>query len=468
MDFLHFLNEVEKRKGEAKKLIILTVRPATKDQIRTAEKLQKIAEKAGLESYVVYSEEAFIRDDGEGTRSIHNLDDEKGFKIDPSDTIVMIRASVLKHLASMDLISQLERARFYCVNSRKCIEICADKYRTYINLKQHKIEAPKTTLVRGISGLDIALKEVGGKFPVILKTLRGTQGVGVFQIDSMNSLKSVLQTLWKLAPEQEIIMQEFIETDGDYRVHVLGNTVLTAMKRHKVKGDFRANVHLGAEVSSADDLDEEVKELAINANKSVGGIWTGVDIIIEKGTNRKVVIEVNSSPGTDGIEKATKRPVSKEVFDYVKVKANWQLPTMESGFIESIYVDELGEYIIAKLDTGNGSLCSIHAEKYDVDEKKKTVTWWHHGKKYTTPYMGTKKIKVGGLKTLDQERPVTSLTFKFNGETFEDFRVALSDRDVRSPLLINRTFIKLAGLSINPHQKYLLSVEREDTHVKHS
>lgn len=460
MEFKAFIKEAFQRTGKATRVIILTVKPDNQKVFRASEKLAEEAEKLGLKSKVIYADGGRIIEKNKKLY-IYNIEDRQneGFEINPFNTLVLLRAVVLKSIVGLDLVSQLEQHRFVCVNSRECLEICADKFRTTQVLKKYEIPVPKTSIVQGENGFELALKEVGGKFPVIVKTLYGSQGLGVFQIDSMESLKSTLQTIWKLAPDQEVLIQEFIETDGDYRIHVINDKIFAAMKRHKVQGDFRANVHLGGEVSNF-EVPENMAQIAINANKAVKGIWTGVDIIENKKTGELVVIEVNSSPGLDGIEDATGRNIKKEALDLLVDKSGWVLPVIKAGYLESMFIDVLDEYVPAKLDTGNGSkFCGLHADEYKIDEGK--VIWKFKGKRIESKLIEESEVTIGGLKTYREKRPVISLDVKFNGEEYKNILFSLDNRGKRSPVLLNRSFIKLAGLAVDPAQKYILTVKHE-------
>lgn len=457
---LKFYIKEEKIKS-AKRVIILTSKPEDGNEekvYRTAGRLEDIAKSVGLETFVVFSEDAYLKQE-KGTIKIYNVGKDKGFEIDPEDTIVINRGSVAGYLSSMDLVSQLEKMMFYCVNSRECIEDCADKYRTYLRLKEIGVETPRTALVRSEDGLDRAFNDVGGKFPVVLKTLKGSKGVGVFISESIANMKSVLQTVWKLAPEAEILIQEYIESDGDLRIHVLGNDVIAAMKRIKNKDDFRANYSLGGTVEPV-KISPETGAIAIKANKAVKGIWTGVDVIKSKKTGQQYVIEVNSSPGTEGIEKATGKNVVKTVLDYAKDISNWLFKALECGYKEYIEVDGIGK-VKAKFDTGNGAYCVIHAdgneEGVDFKVNGKTVTWKYHGKKMKTKFLRNEKMFVGGMRGYEEERPIIELEIVFNGKKYtEEF--ALDYREKRVPMLISRHFIRKLHLTIDPAKTYVLSI----------
>lgn len=444
----------------AKRVVMFTSKLGKDQHTNTIQNFIDILKGQKIDYYVAYTDDSYlVKDDGK--LKIYNVDDKDGFEINSKDTLIINRASVAYQTSSLDIISQLEKNHFYCINNRECLEVCGDKFRTYVKLSDLNISTPKTSMVRNEESIKHAHEYVGGKFPVILKTITGTQGKGVFIAESWKNLLSVLQTVWSLNSETEIIMQEFIESDGDYRIHVLNDDVIAVMKRKAGKDEFRANYHLGGSVEGIDDISDEIKSLAIKAAKAVGAVWAGVDIIVNRKTNEAYVLEVNSSPGTEGIEKATNINVSQLVMNYAIEKKNWRITTFTCGYIENIWVNDIG-YVKAKFDTGNGSVSSIHADEYKLNDKK--VIWTHKGKKLEHDLIEIKKVKIGGLKTEYEERPVIKLTVVFNGETFENIPFALTNRinnskKHKSEVLINRKFMTLAGLNIDPSGMYLLSLK---------
>lgn len=441
------------------RIVILTSRKKngnSEDLYRTAKSIKKLCEKKGIDCYNVFAEDAYIRRESKKLY-IHNINDSKGFEISSADTVVIVRGSVGRLQSSLDLLSQLERNGIYCVNYRNTLESCSDKYRTALLLADNDISTPKTAIVTSEKGLEIAFKKMGGKFPVVLKTLTGSKGIGVFISDSWESMRSTLQTIWKINKDVEIVMQEYLDADYDMRVHVLGEKVIAAMKRYKIEKDFRSNYSLGGKVEKFDPTEEE-KEIAILAAKAVGAAWAGVDLMRNKKDNKLYVIEVNSSPGTEGIEKATGEPVVEKVIDFVLDKNNWKRPATEAGFIETVKIQGIGE-ISAKLDTGNGSYCVLHADEIDIKGDK--VVWKHDGKTFTNDIETVKKFVVGGVRNEKETRPVIFLNVEFNGDTYE-MRFALSDRNgMTTPCLLNRKFIRQANLIINPAKQYVLTIKKD-------
>lgn len=416
--------------------------------------------------YIAYMGDCFVSKT-DGVLKIQNTDDADGFAIDSSKTIAMVRggAQITDSKMMTDLIAQLQRYNIFCVNNLNTIEACGDKYRTYLRLTDAGLPCPRSALVHNEDMIDHAHKKIGGEFPLVVKLLSGSKGVGVFVIDSEKSLRSVLQVMWKVSPDSELLFQEYIESEYDMRVHVLGDKVIAAMKRFVIKGDFRSNYSLGSQIESIDP-DKDTKELCIKGAKAVGGIWTGVDVIFAKKDGKPYFLEINSSPGTFGIEKATKIDVVAEVMSYLSDKTNWIKVPQVCGYQEVINIIEIGE-VIGKFDTGNGATCSIHAENIEVNEEKKTVSWSNNDKKFKDmPIKRKIRLIKGAVGGKIVHRVTVSLDVKFNGTLHKGVEFALDDRSGKTtPILINRRFMNEANIIVNPSKAFLLTIspfENED------
>jgi hypothetical protein len=299
-----------------------------------------------------------------------------------------------------------------------------------------------------------------------MKLLSGTQGIGVSIVDSYASLKSVYQTIAKLDPEKEILIQEKIDSNFDLRIQVIlkrfdplitkpsNCIILGSMKREAVKKDFRTNYSLGGKVS-AYNIDDKIADLACRAANSVGSHWCGVDIMIDKKTKEPYILEVNSSPGTEGISQAIGRPIVGDVIDYVINKKNWIYSRMEVGYLETIEIPEIGK-LVAKFDTGNGS----SASSIQADETKEVgnqLKWKIGGKEFTSDIVGYTDTEVGRDKS---KRPIILLDVMLNGVKISDVKVAPTDRVQKStPFLASRGLMKKMGVMVNPHKAFVVTEE---------
>ena len=451
--FREFIAEAKSDKKY--KLLIITDEPEKSKNFHTASRLQEEAEKLGWKNYL-YKLSGGYTSYEDGILRLHNKDDEKGFVVHGSDTIAVIRGSVVRKDSWLDIVSTLEKHSICVANSRKCINICTDKYRTSLKLADYGIRQPKTVLITDPENSVKAFDMLDTDFPVIMKTLRGSKGVGVLFIESEKSLDSIVQILNKQDEDTDLLLQEYIQTDYDVRVHVLGGKVFAAMKRPVVEGDFRSNVSQGSEPKKIKLTELEIEE-SLKAAKAVGGLWTAVDFIPSKNRDKEppFVIEVNSSPGTEGIEEASGQNISKEIIEFFADSKNWVKVPAECGYKEVVTIKPFGQ-IVAKFDTGNSGMPVIHADKMKVIGKK--VKWSLLGKSITSDIIRTEKISVGGLRDYDEDRYVVKLDVEFLGTVYET-EFTLDDRDERSHILFDRAFMNRLNVMVNPGSKYVVTTK---------
>ena len=191
-------------------------------------------------------------------------------------------------------------------------------------MKESGLNQPKTAILTHEENIDIPIEEIGGKYPMILKTAQGTQGVGVIFIDSRKTLLATMQLVKKIDENIAMLIQEFIKTPYDVRVMVLNDEVVGQIKRPVIDGDFRSNVSQGNEPVKMELTDLEKSE-CIKAARSVKGKWLGIDFIPSKDREKTppYFIEINSSPGTGYIDELNNINISKMVLDTFKNRDNW-------------------------------------------------------------------------------------------------------------------------------------------------
>tara|TARA_X000001382_G_scaffold129143_1_gene120420 strand:+ start:1029 stop:2432 length:1404 start_codon:yes stop_codon:yes gene_type:complete len=436
------------------RLVIITDEPEEAKTFHTAERLKEEAEKLGWKYYLFRLTNGSTSYE-DGIRRVHNKGDKKGFEVHSKNTVVIFRGSVVRKDSWMDIISMLERDGVCVVNSRQTINLCVDKYRTSLRLADYGVRQPKSTLITDPENSVADFDRLDTDFPVIMKTLRGSKGVGVLFVESEKSLDSIVQLINKQDEDADLLLQEYIKTDYDVRVLVLGGKIQAIMKRPVIEGDFRSNVSQGSE-PVAHELTELEIETSLLAAKAVNGVWTAVDFIPAKNRDKEppFVIEVNSSPGTEGIEEATKKNISKEVIKFFSDKKNWVKVPTECGYKEILSIKPFGN-IVAKFDTGNSGMPVIHAEKFDVKGSK--ITWSLFNKKITSDIVRTEKISVGGLRDYDEKRYVVKLDVEFLGGYYEDVEFTIDDREDRSPILLDRKFMNRVNVMVNPHRKYVVT-----------
>ena len=455
LNFGLFLNE---SKGEKTKVIVLTGN--TKGS-KTSKSFEEECEKMGVECHVVDVNQAVL----EKVYNGHLLKTgEEGILIDPNSTVIVPRRGVIENSYTKQLLTQLEAARYFTVNTLESIEICENKYTTSQYLEDAGLPVPRYALVPNEDFLDQALEKIGGKFPIVMKLLSGTQGIGVSIVDSYASLKSVYQTIRKLDETSEILVQEKIDSNFDLRIQVIVKQfdplnpsadnciILGSMKREAVDKDFRTNYSLGGSVSKY-EIPEDLVDIACKAANTVGCHWCGVDIMIDKKTKKPYILEVNSSPGTEGISKAIGKPIVNDVLDYILDKSNWIYSDQEIGYLEQITVPGIGS-MIAKFDTGNGARsCTLHADT--VEEKGNKLIWTVGKNKFVNDIIGYSDAEVGRDT---HTRPIIELDLEFNGTVVPKVKVSPVDRTEKStPFLANRTFMKKMGLVVNPNKAFVVT-----------
>lgn len=201
----------------------------------------------------------------------------------------------------LSVVNQFDMMGVPILNSSVPIARARDKLRALQLLSRFGIDIPRTVLCRFREEVPLAVEQVGG-LPCIMKLLQGTQGVGVLIANSMDEVEGTLDTLWTLG--QEILLQELIaESRGkDVRALVVGDRVLAAMRRTAPQGGFRSNLHRGGEAEAL-ELAPEYAEAAVRAVRVIGLEVAGVDMLESRDGPK--IMEVNSSPGFEGLELAT-------------------------------------------------------------------------------------------------------------------------------------------------------------------
>ncbi len=216
------------------------------------------------------------------------------------------------------VVRQFEMMGVYSVNESLAITRSRDKLRTLQLLARAGIGLPVTGFARSPDDVQDLLK-IAGRAPVVIKLLEGTQGIGVVLAETEKAAESVIEAFMGL--NANIIVQEFIkEADGaDIRCFVVGDKVVAAMRRKGKEGEFRSNLHRGGTAELIKITPEE-RSVAVRAAKVVGLRIAGVDLL--RSHHGPVVMEVNSSPGLEGIEAATGKDIAGLIIDFIE--KNWK------------------------------------------------------------------------------------------------------------------------------------------------
>ncbi len=242
----------------------------------------------------------------------------RGRPLSPYDAVLpRIGASVTYFGTAV--VRQFEQMDVYTPNTANGIMNSRDKLRASQILLRHGIAMPATVFVRNRAEVPHAIEMVGGA-PVVIKLLEGTQGIGVILAPEMKVAEAIIETLH--GTNQQVLIQRFVkESKGsDIRALVEGDRVVAAMRRRASGEEFRSNVHRGGSVEAV-DLDPEFAEVAVRSAHIMGLRIAGVDML--EGRDGPLVMEVNSSPGLQGIETATKLDVAGEIVDYIADQAGF-------------------------------------------------------------------------------------------------------------------------------------------------
>lgn len=237
-------------------------------------------------------------------------------KLDDIDAVIpRIGASITFYATAV--LRQFEMMGVYCLNESVAISRSRDKLRALQILARKGIGMPVTGFAHSTKMSADLIKLVGGA-PLVIKLLEGTQGKGVVLAETQAAAESVIDAFRDL--DEYFLVQEFIkEAQGsDIRCFVIGNKVVAAMMRKAKPGEFRSNLHRGGTAVEV-KLTPEERKTATRAAGSMGLNVSGVDIIRSK--HGPLVIEVNSSPGLEGIEKATNVDVAESIIQYIEKNA---------------------------------------------------------------------------------------------------------------------------------------------------
>lgn len=211
------------------------------------------------------------------------------------------------------VVRQFEQMDVYTPNTANGIANSRDKLRATQILSRHDIGMPATTFVRDRADVLPAIELVGGA-PVVIKLLEGTQGIGVILAPDTKVAEAIIETLQ--STKQNVLIQQFIaESKGrDIRALVVGDRVVGAMRRTAQGEEFRSNVHRGGSVEAV-ELSPEYERTAVRAAQIMGLRVAGVDML--EGNDGPLVMEVNSSPGLEGIERATGLDIAGAIIDHI-------------------------------------------------------------------------------------------------------------------------------------------------------
>ena len=466
--FSKFVTEQQQPLKEVDIQVAVLTKVRSKNKELVSNMIDSACKDMGVECHVINVKDAWVskNDLEKGTLIISNADgNDNEVEFDISRTVCFVRAGVLEDEIGLAILGIFENAGAFMINNRDGMMTCDNKMSSYISFERDNIPVPKTSLVSNEKSIEHAHEKIGGKFPVIIKTITGTQGIGVSIVNDFQSMVSVIQSLWKF--KAELLIQEYLKFDYDIRTIVMNGKILASTKRIRPENDFRSNRHRGA-TTEPHELTEEERTAVLAAARSVGAYIVGVDHALVN--NNIYILECNGSAGigsnfgmyditmeesdeNDYKGKAKPVEIVKKMIEYISSAQNRRhsFPT-EAGYVERIDIDGYGP-IRAKFDTGNGTKASMFVVD-ELEVKGKKVFWGKDGKKFENKLMGiSHPAHVGKI----DERPIVHLDVRFNNKLYTDVPFGLSTKDSMSTVLINRELLTRFKVSVNPIRRFVLS-----------
>jgi ribosomal protein S6--L-glutamate ligase len=282
-----------------------------KPELYSTSRLVEAAKARGHEVYVVDHLRCYMNITSHHP-SIHYM----GKKLDSFDAVIP-RVGASTTFYGTAVVRQFEMMGVYCINESVAISRSRDKLRSLQLLARKGIGMPVTGFAHSTKFAKDLIDLVGGS-PLVVKLVEGTQGIGVVLAETNNAAQSVIQAFRGL--KADILVQQFIKeaAGSDIRCFVVGKRVVASMIRHGAEGEFRSNLHRGGKAARARITPEE-RSTAVRAARIMGLRICGVDIL--RSNHGPVVMEVNSSPGLEGVEKTTGVDVASKIIEYIEKNA---------------------------------------------------------------------------------------------------------------------------------------------------
>lgn len=474
-----------------KTLIILTTEPEN----WVPKELDKVAQEAGFNVQTINPDTCFI------SLAQDPFIAHEGKRFTGAD-IVIPRLSEDNLDYKCAIINHLEKMDIKVLNTGKSMRIASNKVETQILLNDVGLKTPKTAVFTNEEQIDAALDAIGNKFPVIVKTLFGTHGVGVVRADSKASLVSIIQLLLKSG--EQFMLQEFVEHSESARVLLLDGKVLAAVMRSIPDGDFRSNAHQGAELKEYEPSDKEI-EACVKAAETLGITLAAVDYIIDG--DDIILLEVNGSPGFEAMQKVIDKPIADAIIDYCLEKIGGgdeedtsdkeeeghteeaeeeeqepseqeeEEPTEQEepevvevpihdiegdkvvGSLTKVIIKHFNneEPIEARVDTG-ANLSSIHGT--DIKTTDSTIQFTFGKTRYKFHLVRDAKIKQSSISDAE-ERPVIRVDMVIDGITLRNVELSVTDREhMEYNILLGRKTLSAGGFLVNPAAG-ILDTEKE-------
>jgi ribosomal protein S6--L-glutamate ligase len=439
--------------------------------------LKEKAEAAGHDVTLINPNECYI-----GVDTAEPYISYNGTKFTKGDIDICIPRLMEDYLDyKIAILSHLEKMGVFILNSSKSMRTCIDKLQSQIIFANECIKTPKTAMLTSDSQIDYVAKYFDEKFPLVVKTLFGSGGVGVAIVDSFASFKSVAQIL--LDKQIPFLIQEYIKHEASYRIIVLGDKVLASNVRKKKEGkDFRTNSHQGSDTEKYDPSQAEI-DLAFKLAKLTNTTFAAIDYILDG--DDIFVLEINGSPGLENIQKnwpdkdlagevikfcesafksesdvINKSTETKNANDHdidltvdKKPDELEDQPTNDSiiSGIEPVVLKRFNDNqpIESRVDTGAG-YCSIHGE--NIVEEDNFIVFTFNDVRYKVPV--DRKIHILSSDGGRVQRSIIKFAVIFNNKEYQDIEFTVTDREhLKYSVLIGRNLLSLSDSLIKIDEK---------------
>lgn len=467
-----------------KRLYIVTAEPSN----FVPKALKKAGEELGLDSHIIDLTHVVLvegMEDGQCASKIYCVEgggegeDAKPKEMKEleicNETMVIPRLNEYHLDVKLSVLKRMETCGATLLNTPESMALCNDKLMTHVVLNNAGIKSPFSFTMTNVDDIEATVdwleKEGKLKYPIVIKTLRGTHGIGVMKLDSRASLVSVAQTLQK--ESMDFIIQEFMEHDQSARMIMIGDKLLAANLRGqpKDKGEFRTNSHLGSETEPYTPSEDEVA-LGARIVELFGCKFCAIDYLIRKqdnGSQELVILEVNGSPGLENIQKNwPDKDLAKDVVtaacgsnqgvapvptapaDAVEVPpestASADLPAEVVQEIEPVMIHRVfNDPVEARIDTG-AKYSSLHADWLTFDEN-----WTKFRRGDVTFKVNTDRvIKIKNVHGGESSRrAMIRLDITIKGKRLNGVEFTVNDRGhMKYEVLIGRNILELLGLPV--------------------
>ena len=449
-----------------KKLYIVTAEPSN----FVPKSLKKAGDELGIESTIVDLNHLVLIE-GFKESGIYFVcpDSKEVSKLEVDDETTVIPRLNEYHLdVKLSILRRMQSSGAKLLNTPESMSLCNDKLMTHVVLNDAGIKSPYSFTMSNVDDIEATVdwleKEGKLKYPIVIKTLRGTHGIGVMKLDSRASLVSVAQTLQK--ENLDFIIQEFMEHDQSARMIMIGDKLLAANLRGqpKDKGEFRTNSHLGSETEPYEPSEDEVA-LGCRIVELFGCNFCAIDYLIKD--KEFIILEVNGSPGLENIQKNwpdrnLAGDVVKSACSYVEAavpvptgtdapvqtepESPAELPSDAVQEVEMVSIPRvIPEPIEARVDTG-ARYSSIHADSLTFDDD------------WTKFQRGDVTFKVSTDRTIliknvhngeNTRRSMIRLDVEIKGKRLNGVEFTVNDRaHMKYEVLIGRNVLELLGLPV--------------------